>query len=43
MRSGVVKSASPCCLYGGDVYLLHRHHDLEGTACFTATGRKGVG
>ena len=29
-------STSPRCLDGSDVKLLHRHHGLEGTLCFTA-------
>jgi hypothetical protein len=32
----VSTSAPPRCLDGGDVDLLHRHHRLEGTLCFTA-------
>jgi len=36
-------SASPRCLYGGDVDLLHRHHRLEGTLCLIATNRKRIG
>ena len=36
-------SASPRCLDGGDVDLLHRHHRLEGTLCLTATCRKRIG
>jgi hypothetical protein len=35
-------SASPCCLDGGDVDLLHRHHRLEGAFGLGAAGRKGV-
>ena len=42
-RVGVVTSASPRCLDGGDVDLLHRHHRLEGTLCLTATSRKRIG
>ena len=38
-RSRFLRSASPRCLDGGDVDLLHRHHDLEGTACLTRCGR----
>ena len=40
---GVFTSASPRCLDGGDVDLLHRHHRLEGTLCLTATSRKRIG
>jgi hypothetical protein len=40
---GVFTSASPCCLDGGDIDLLHRHHRLEGTLCLTATSRKRIG
>src|SRR5580658_5341140 len=36
-------SASPCCLDGGDVDFLHRHHRLEGAPGLTATGRKRLG
>ena len=36
-------SASPRCLDGGDVDLLHRHHRLEGTLCLIATSRKRIG
>jgi len=36
-------SAPPRGLDGGDVDLLHRHHRLEGTLCFTATGRQRLG
>ncbi len=36
-------SASPRCLDGGDVDLLHRHHRLEGTLRLTATNRKRIG
>src|ERR1700741_4310189 len=36
----VFTSASPRCLDGGDVDLLHRHHRLEGTLCLIATNRK---
>src|SRR5947207_5065685 len=39
----VSTSAPPCCLDGGDVDLLHRHHRLEGALCLTATGRKRIG
>src|SRR5205814_5455279 len=39
----VSTSASPRCLDGGDVELLHRHHRLEGTLCLIATSRKRVG
>jgi hypothetical protein len=39
---GVFTSASPRCLDGGDVDLLHRHHRLEGTLCLTATRRKRI-
>ena len=39
----VFTSASPGCLDGGDVDLLHRHHRLEGTLCLTATSRKRIG
>ena len=42
-RVGVFPSASPRCLDGGDVDLLHRHHRLEGTLCLTATSRKRIG
>src|SRR6202035_5123077 len=42
-RVGVFTSASPRCLDGGDVDLLHRHHRLEGTLCLTATSRKRIG
>src|SRR5580698_10375471 len=35
-RFGVLTSASPRCLDGGDVDILHRHHRLEGTLCLTA-------
>src|SRR6266581_8882105 len=40
---GVFTSASPRCLDGGDVDLLHRHHRLEGALCLSATGRKRLG
>jgi hypothetical protein len=40
---GVFTSASPRCLDGGDVDLLHRHHRLEGTLCLIATSRKRIG
>ena len=40
---GVFTSASPRCLDGGDVDLLHRHHRREGTLCLTATRRKRIG
>ena len=40
---GVFPSASPRCLDGGDVDLLHRHHRLEGTLCLTATSGKRIG
>ena len=40
---GVFTSASPRCLDGGDVDLLHRHHRPEGTLCLTATSRKRIG
>jgi hypothetical protein len=33
----VATSASPRCLDGGDVDLLHRHHRIEGTLGLTAT------
>jgi hypothetical protein len=36
-------SSSPCCLDGGDIDLLHRHHCVEGTLCLTATSRKCLG
>src|SRR5580700_9843371 len=36
-------SASPSCLDGGDVDLLHSHHRLEGTLCLSATSRKRIG
>src|SRR6266571_5062545 len=39
---GVFKSASPRCLDGGDVDLLHRHHRLEGTLCLTTASGKRV-
>jgi hypothetical protein len=39
----LARLASPCCLYGGDVYFLHGHHCLEGTLCFIATGCHGFG
>jgi hypothetical protein len=42
-RVGMFTSASPRCLDGGDVDLLHRHHRLEGTLCLTATSRKRIG
>jgi len=42
-RELLVESASPRCLDGGDVDLLHRHHRLEGTLCLTATSRKRIG
>jgi hypothetical protein len=38
----VFTSASPRCLDGGDVDLLHRHHRLKGTLCLTATNRKRI-
>src|SRR6202163_4050683 len=41
--SACFTSASPRCLDGGDVDLLHRHHRLEGTLCLTATSRKRIG
>jgi hypothetical protein len=41
--SACSRSASPCCLDGGNVDLLHRHHRLEGTLGLTATGRKRIG
>ncbi len=37
------RSASPRLLDGGDVDLLHRHHRLERTLCFTAAGRHRIG
>jgi hypothetical protein len=40
--SACSRSASPRCLDGGDVDLLHRHHRLEGTLCLTATSRKRI-
>ena len=40
---GVFTSASPRCIDGGDVDLLHRHHRLEGTFCLTAASRKRIG
>ena len=42
-RVGVFTSASPRCLDGGDVDLLHRHHRLEGTLGLIATSRKRIG
>ena len=36
-------SASPRCLDGGDVDLLHGHHRLECTLCLTATSRNRLG
>jgi hypothetical protein len=42
-RIGVFTSASPRCLDGGNVDLLHRHHRLEGTLGLTATRRKRIG
>ncbi len=42
-RFGVFTSASPRCLDGGDVDLLHRHHRLEGTLCLTPTSGKRIG
>jgi hypothetical protein len=39
----VFTSASPRCLDGGDVDLLHCHHRLEGALCLTATSRKRIG
>jgi hypothetical protein len=39
----VFTSASPRCLDGGDVDLLHRHHCRESALCFTATSRKRIG
>src|SRR5260221_11935239 len=39
---GQPSSASPRCLNGGDVDLLHRHHRLEGTLCLATTSRKCV-
>ena len=36
-------SASPRCLNGGDVDLLHRHHRLKGALCLSAAGRKRIG
>ena len=41
--SGAFTSASPRCLDGGDVDLLHRHHRLEGTLCLVATRRQRIG
>jgi hypothetical protein len=35
--------ASPRCLDGGDVDLLHRHHRLESTLCLLATSRNCIG
>ena len=35
--------APPCCLDGGDVDLLHRHHRLEGTLCLIATSCERIG
>ena len=35
--------ASPRCLDGGDVDLLHRHHRLESTLCLLATSRNRIG
>jgi hypothetical protein len=40
---GVLTSASPRRLDGGDIDLFHRHHCLEGTLCLTATSRKRIG
>jgi hypothetical protein len=42
-RVSVFTSASPRCLDGGDVDVLHRHHRLEGTLGLTATSRKRIG
>src|SRR6266545_590383 len=39
----VTTSASSCCLDGGDVDLLHRHHRLEGALGLIAASRKCVG
>ena len=36
-------SASPRCLDGGDVDLLHGHHRLEGALGLSATGGKRIG
>jgi hypothetical protein len=42
-RIGVFTSASPRCLDGGNVDLLHRHHRLEGALGLTATRRERIG
>src|ERR1700722_3610654 len=40
---GGFTSASPRCLDGGDVDLLHRHHRLEATLALIAASRKRIG
>ena len=42
-RAGLFWSASPCCLDGGNVDLLHGHHRLESTLGLTATSRERIG
>jgi hypothetical protein len=42
-KSIVFTSASPRCLDGGDIDLLHRHHGLKGTLGLSATNRKRIG
>src|ERR1700686_665608 len=39
----VFTSASPRCLDGGDIDLLHRHHRLKRALCLSATSRKRIG
>ena len=42
-KLGVFTSASPGCLDGGDVDLLHRHHRLEGALCLITASRQRIG
>lgn len=41
-RVGMSTSASPRCLDGGHIDLLHRHHRLKGTLCLAASGCKRI-